>query len=431
MRVPGNDLDFTIARLGEGRIPSPLSGVRFTRDGERVLFHATLEGIKPWLDQGATPPAMESAGPRQTLFFDPASLACGIVTCGGLCPGLNDVIRAIVRGLRLQYGVRKVYGFRFGYEGLVRRMGHEPLDLTVDAVQRIHESGGSTLGSSRGHQDPGEMVECLRELGVGILFAIGGDGTLRGAQKIGEEAARRGLTIGVIGIPKTIDNDISFVQRTFGFETAVTEARRATSAATAEAEAARNGVGLVKLMGRDSGFIAAYSALVNNHVNFCLIPEVPFTLAGFLSALQDRLERRRHAVIVVAEGAGQDLMATSQERDASGNVKYGDIGAFLRDAIHHHFKRIGTSITLKYIEPSYTIRSVPATAHDSAFCLLLGQHAVHAGLSGRTNMVVSFWNHQFTHVPISLAVSERKKIDPESALWSSVIASTGQPGDMR
>jgi 6-phosphofructokinase 1 len=184
-------------------------------------------------------------------------------------------------------------------------------------------------------------------------------------------------------------------------------------------------------MGRDSGFIAAYSALVNNHVNFCLIPEVPFTLAGFLSALQDRLERRRHAVIVVAEGAGQDLMATSQERDASGNVKYGDIGAFLRDAIHHHFKRIGTSITLKYIEPSYTIRSVPATAHDSAFCLLLGQHAVHAGLSGRTNMVVSFWNHQFTHVPISLAVSERKKIDPESALWSSVIASTGQPGDMR
>ena len=429
-----DDLDFTIARLGAGRIPSPMSGVRFTRDEERVLYHSTLEGLKGWQDRfgaSAAPPAMESAGPREMLYFDPARLACGIVTCGGLCPGLNDVIRAIVRSLRLHYGVNKIYGFRFGYEGLVRRIGHEPFDLTPESVHRIHESGGTILGSSRGHQDAGEMVECLQDLGVGILFAIGGDGTLRGAQKISEEAARRGLKISVIGVPKTIDNDISFVQRTFGFESAVAEARRATYAANAEAEAARNGIGLVKLMGRDSGFIAAYSALVNNHVNFCLVPEVPFTLSGFLSALQDRLERRSHAVIVVAEGAGTDLMAASQERDASGNVKYGDIGIFLRDAIGDHFKRAGMPITLKYIDPSYTIRSVPATPHDAAFCLLLGQTAVHAGLSGRTNMVVSFWNHHFTHVPISLAVSARKKIDPAGALWSSVVTSTGQPLDLR
>ena len=275
------------------------------------------------------------------------------------------------------------------------------------------------------------MVDYLKNLGVGILFAIGGDGTLRGAQKIGEEATRRGVKLGVIGVPKTIDNDVSFVQRTFGFETAVTEARRATYAANAEAEAARNGIGLVKLMGRDSGFIAAYSALVNNHVNFCLVPEVPFTLERFLSALQQRLERRSHAVIVVAEGAGQDLMATSKERDPSGNVKYGDIGVFLRDTITDYFKRIGTEVTLKYIDPSYIIRSVPATAHDAAFCLLLGQSAVHAGLSGRTNMVVSFWNHQFTHVPISVAVSARKTIDPEDALWNSVVTATGQPWNMQ
>jgi 6-phosphofructokinase 1 len=275
------------------------------------------------------------------------------------------------------------------------------------------------------------MVEYLKTLGVGVLFAIGGDGTLRGAQKIGEAAARRGVKVGVIGIPKTIDNDISFVQRTFGFETAVTEARRATYAANAEAEAARNGIGLVKLMGRDSGFIAAYSALVNNHVNFCLVPEVPFSLERFLSALQERLERRSHAVIVVAEGAGQDLMAKTRERDASGNIRYGDIGVFLRDRITDYFKQIGTGVTLKYIDPSYTIRSVPATAHDAAFCLLLGQSAVHAGLTGRTNMVVSFWNHQFTHVPISLAVSMRKKIDPDDALWSSVVTATGQPRQMR
>jgi 6-phosphofructokinase 1 len=426
-----NDLDFTIARLGECRIPSPMSGVRFTSDEERVLYHATLERLNACLDTGAAPPAMESAGPRRMLFFDPAKLACGIVTCGGLCPGLNDVIRAVVRSLHLHYGVHKVYGFRFGYEGLVRRIGHEPLELTPESVHRIHESGGSVLGSSRGPQDPGEMVDYLNELGVGILFAIGGDGTLRGAQKIGEEAARRGVKLSVIGVPKTIDNDISFVQRTFGFETAVTEARRATNAANAEAEASRNGIGLVKLMGRDSGFIAAYSALVNNHVNFCLVPEVPFTLESFLSLLHQRLERRGHALIVVAEGAGQDLMAKSQERDASGNAKYGDIGIFLRDAITKHFKQIGTDVTLKYIDPSYTIRSVPATPHDSAFCLLLGQSAVHAGLSGRTNMVVSFWNHQFTHVPIALAVSARKQIDPQDALWSNVVTSTGQPWTMQ
>ena len=252
-----------------------------------------------------------------------------------------------------------------------------------------------------------------------------------GPRRSATKPRRRGLKIGVIGIPKTIDNDVSFVQRTFGFETAVSEARRATYAANTEAEAARNGIGLVKLMGRDSGFIAAYSVLVDSQVNFCLIPEVPFTLERFLSELKQRLERRGHAVIVVAEGAGQDLMARAEERDGSGNVKYGDIGVFLRDAIRDHFKRSGTEISLKYIDPSYIIRSVPANPHDSAFCLLLGHSAVHAGMSGRTNMVVSFWNHQFTHVPIPLAVAERKKIDPEGALWTSVLASTGQPRDMR
>ncbi|HEY3352177.1 MAG TPA: ATP-dependent 6-phosphofructokinase [Polyangia bacterium] len=425
------DLDFTVARLGERRIPSPMSGVRFTRDDERVLYHASLNELKPWLDRGVEPPAMESAGPREKLFFDPARIACGIVTCGGLCPGLNDVIRAIVLSLHHHYGVKKVHGFRFGYEGLVRRHGHEPLDLTPDAVARINELGGTILGSSRGPQDPAAMVETLVALNIGVLFTIGGDGTQRGAQAISAEAARRGHPISVIGVPKTIDNDISFVQRTFGFETAVTEARRATYAANTEAEAARHGIGLVKLMGRDSGFIAAYSVLANSQVSFCLVPEVPFALAGFLAALQRRVERRGHAVVVVAEGAAHHVMAPTGERDASGNVKYGDVGVFLRDAIRAHFKKVGVEANLRYIDPSYATRSVPATPHDSAFCLLLGQGAVHAGLCGRTNMVVSFWNHRFTHVPIPLAVSARKKIDPEGELWSSVLASTGQPPDMR
>jgi 6-phosphofructokinase 1 len=426
--MPEPDLDFAISRLGECLVPSPMRDARFTDDDDRVLYPATSSDFKRW--RGVDPPAMESAGPRRSLFFDPAAVACGIVTCGGLCPGLNDVIRSIVLTMYRHYGVRRSYGFRFGYEGLVRRHGHHPLELTPEHVNRIHEHGGSILGSSRGAQDPAEMVETLNDLGVGILFAIGGDGTLRGAQAISDEAARQGLRIGVIGIPKTIDNDVSFVQRTFGFETAVSEARRATYAAHAEAEAGRNGIGLVKLMGRDSGFIAAYAVLADSQVNFCLVPEVPFALDAFLAALHRRLDDRGHAVIVVAEGAGQDLMARTSDSDASGNIKYGDIGVFLRDEIAGYFNRTGIPIGLKYIDPSYAIRSVPATAHDSVFCLLLGQHAAHAGMSGRTNMVVSFWNHRFIHVPIHLAVARRKTIDPDGPLWSSVLATTGQPRDL-
>lgn len=422
--------DFTIMKLGECTIPSPMRAARFVGENDRVVYHSTLAGIREFIEKGIDLPAMEMAGPRENIFFDPSRLACGIVTCGGLCPGLNDVIRSIVLSLNHHYGVTKVYGFRYGYEGLVPRYGHKPLELTPMSVSGIYDIGGTILGSSRGPQDPAEMVRYLEELDIGILFTIGGDGTLRGAQKIAEEAAKRGRSISVIGIPKTIDNDISFVMATFGFETAVAEAKRATCSAYTEAEAARNSVGLVKLMGRDSGFIAAYSVLVNSNVNFCLVPEVPFSLDGFLEALGRRLEREGHAVVVVAEGAGQHLMQQSSERDASGNIKYGDIGIFLRDAIKDHFKGRGAEINLKYIDPSYTIRSTPSNPHDSAFCLLFGQSAVHAGMSGRTNMVVSFWNHQFTHVPISLAVSERKKIDPQGILWNTVIASTGQPEDM-
>jgi 6-phosphofructokinase 1 len=332
--------------------------------------------------------------------------------------------------LHHHYGVQTICGFPFGYEGLCEKYGHEPVQLTPDVVTHIHERGGTMLGSSRGQQDVSAMVDTLARMNIGILFAVGGDGTLRGALAIDTEARRRGLRLSVIGIPKTIDNDVCFVQKTFGFETAVSEARRATSAAHVEALGARNGVGLVKLMGRDSGFIAAYTALADNHVNFCLVPEIPFTLDALLASLRERLARRKHAVIVAAEGAGQELMSPSGDRDRSGNMRYGDIGVFLRDAIKEHFAAIGVEINLKYIDPSYAIRSVPANAHDSVFCLVLAHNAVHAGMAGRTGMVVGFWNHQITHVPIPLAILERRKIDPEGSLWSSVLASTGQPHDL-
>jgi 6-phosphofructokinase 1 len=425
------ELDFTVMNLGECRIPSPMSGVRFVKEDDHILYHNDMREIRKYIAAGKEPPHFEEAGPRERIFFDPASLACGIVTCGGLCPGLNNVIRAVVMSLHHHYGVKKIYGFPYGYEGLSPKFGHKPVDLTSQVVVNIDEMGGTILGSSRGNQDISDMVDTLEKMNIGILFTIGGDGTQRGALAINEEARRRGIKLSVIGIPKTIDNDISYIQQTFGFETAVSEAKRVTYAAHSEAEGARNGIGLVKLMGRDSGFIAAYAAVVDGQVNFCLVPEVPFTLHGFLKALKARLKKRKHAVIVVAEGAGQDLMKTGVERDASGNIRYGDIGTFLRDAIKEHFKKTGMEINLKYIDPSYTIRSVPANPHDSALCLLFGHNAVHAGMAGRTGIIIGFWNQRFTHVPISLAVAERKKIDPEGWVWSSVLSSTGQPRDMK
>lgn len=426
-----SDLNFEVSRLDECRIPSPMSKAKFINEREHVLYHTNLWEIESFLQKGMQPPYFEMAGPRDKIFFYPSQLKCGIVTCGGLCPGLNDVIRAIVMSLFYHYGVRTTFGFRYGYEGLSSRYGHDLLNLTPENVNEIHQMGGTILGSSRGAQDISDMVNTLERMKVGILFTIGGDGTLSGAQSIADEIERRDLKIAVIGIPKTIDNDISYVQQSFGFETAVTESRPSLYSAHAEAVGARNGIGLVKLMGRESGFIAAYATLAYSEVNFCLVPEVQFTLDVFLKALKSRLQNRGHALIVVGEGAGQYLMAEKHERDASGNIRFEDIGLFLKDQITGYFKKIGMEINMKYIDPSYTIRSMPANARDSAFCLLLGHNAVHAGMAGRTNMLVGFWNHTFTHLPISLAVSQRKKIAPDSRLWSNVIESTGQPREMR
>ena len=424
------DLNLEIERLGKCSVQSPMPKGQFVTDEDRLLYHATLKEAEVCIGAGKTLPSFEMAGPREKIYFDPSKLKCGIVTCGGICPGLNDVIRAIVLSLHYHYQVHTVFGFRYGYEGISPRYRHTPLELYPQVVEDIHERGGTILGSSRGPQDVSEMVDTLERMNVRLLFTIGGDGTLRGGQAISEEIGRRNLKIGVVGIPKTIDNDISHMDESFGFQTAVSMARPSIYAAHVEAKGARNGVGLVKLMGRESGFIAAYAALATSDVNFCLVPEVPFTLESFLPALKEKLERTSHAVIVAAEGAGQNLLGICQERDASGNLRFGDIGIFLRDEIKAYFKREGMEIQLKYIDPSYIIRSVPANPKDSVFCLLLGHNAVHAGMAGRTNMVVGYWDSEYTHVPIPLAVSRRKRIEPEGRFWSSVLESTGQPRDL-
>jgi 6-phosphofructokinase 1 len=352
-----------------------------------------------------------------------------------VCPGLNNVIRSVVLTLTHSYGVRRVLGFRYGYAGLAEKSGHEPMLLMSDLVDTIHQQGGTLLGSSRGPQDLGDMIATLQRYNVGILFTIGGDGTLRGASALGQEIQRRKLPISIIGIPKTIDNDLAWVQRSFGFSTAVEEATKSIAAAHTEARGAWNGIGLVKLMGRHSGFIAAHATLANPDVNFCLVPEVPFTLegeGGFLQALERRLASRHHAVIVVAEGAGQEILQdpANQQRDASGNLRLQDVGVFLRDHITRHFAARRIESSIKYIDPSYIIRSLPTNAIDSEFCLVLGQQAVHAGMAGRTDMVVGFWSQGFTHMPIALAIGQRKQLDPQGLAWQSVLQTTGQPAVM-
>ena len=422
--------DFRTDDLGEGKIVSPLRATRFMDTSKRVLFRADIDELREQLRAGVDPPAFELAGPRESVYFNPGTLRCGIVTCGGLCPGLNDVIRSIVFCLHEKYGTAQIYGFRFGFEGLVERSGLTPIELTTRRVTQIHEVGGSVLGSSRGPQPVDEVVDTLERLGIQLLFTIGGDGTLRGAHSIVREIRRRDLRIAVVGVPKTIDNDISYMDMSFGFDTAVEAARQATRAAYVEASCHRFGVGLVKLMGRDSGFIASFAALADTQVGLCLIPEVEFSIDGVVRAARQRIDRDGYVVIVVAEGAGQNLMAEAPEFDASGNRRRGDIGAFLRDKITEAFRAQGISVSLKYIDPSYMIRSLPANARDANFCLRLGHAAVHAGMAGKTDMVIGSWRRRLTHVPIPVAVSSRKKVDTNGYLWQTVLSVTGQADDL-
>jgi 6-phosphofructokinase 1 len=443
--LPVTPADTAIATLGVSRIDSPLAskrggdagmggggGGQFVEDHDYVLVHDTADAIARNQPKPAgQAPTFELAGPRAKIFFDPAKTRVGIVTCGGICPGLNDVVRGLVLSLSYIYGVQHIYGFRNGYAGFIARFGYQVLDLDTEMVSEIYERGGTFLGSSRGEQDPVEIVDCLERMSINILFVIGGDGTLRGGIAIAEEIQKRGLKISVVGVPKTIDNDIMFLDQSFGFQTAYSAATAAIRAAHQEAKGAHNGVGLVKLMGRHSGFIACYASLAMSDANFVLIPEVPFVLEGengFLNRLHQRLARREHAVVVVAEGAGQDLLhADASRKDASGNVVLEDIGPFLRDRITAHFKQIHFPCSVKYIDPSYIIRSVPASPPDSVFCLRLAHAAAHAAMSGRTRMVVGIWHGRFVHLPMQLAIRQRQTVDTQGDVWQSVLESTGQP----
>ena len=429
--------ELTVRTLGPCRIDSPIADLfggaedafSYASDNERIWVEH-YNSPTHTLEDGVPQPGFELAGPRRKIFFDSSKTRAAIVTCGGLCPGLNDVIRGLTIELMQRYGVKNVYGFRYGYAGFIADYDLPVMDLDPEVVSEIYEKGGTILGSSRGDQEPAAIVDCLERMSINLLFAIGGDGTIRGALSIVEEIQRRGLKIAVISVPKTIDNDIMFIDESFGFQTAYSEATRHIRAAHVEAKGAPMGIGLVKLMGRHSGFIACYASLAMSDANFVLIPEIPFELdgpKGFLAQLKSRMLRRKHAVIVIAEGAGQHLLPTMDDKDASGNKRLSDIGTFLRDSITAYFKNETVPVNIKYFDPSYSVRSVPASPHDSVYCFHLAMNAVHAAMSGRTACVVGRWHGHFVHIPMELAIKERKTVDPKGDLWMAVLESTNQP----
>lgn len=417
--------EFRISTLGKPLLKSPLKECAFVSEGSSVVYETDAALLKGYAERGEEIPAFELAGPREKIFHDPAWSRAAILTAGGLCPGLNEVIKFLTLTLKQRYGVPVVYGIRYGYRGLNPEYGLSPIMLDERLVDGIHEEGGTILGSSRGEESVEVCVDTLVRMNVNMLFCIGGDGTSRGAHAIAEEVKRRNLAISIIAIPKTIDNDISFIDTSFGFATAVLHAGRAVTGVHNEANGAFNGVGLVKVMGRDSGFIAASATMANPFVNYCLVPEEDFNLESgdhaLLPHLVERLNRRHHAVIMVAEGAGQKFFADEQElRDASGNVLKKDIGLLLKDRIIKYCKEHNVEVSVKYFDLGYTIRSIQAEGSDAIFCGILAQNAVHAAMSGRTDMIMGHWAGSFTHVPISLATRARKKIQLDSPLWTSV-----------
>ena len=425
-----NTLEFNtaIANLGKAKIPTTLVNQRFVDDSKLLTLSMTSDELTE-LDSDTLAMQFEKAGPRKKLYFDPSKTKCAIVTCGGLCPGINDVIRSIVMKAYYHYGLRTITGIRNGLRGFIPEYGYDVMELTPENVTNIHHFGGTILGTSREQQQAEEIVDSLERMNINVLFVIGGDGTMRAAKKIVSEVTARKRSISVIGIPKTIDNDINFISRSFGFDTAVEKAAEAIQCAHVEASCVANGVGLVKLMGREAGFIAAQATLALQEVNFLLVPEQPFKLDGedgLLRALERRLKARKHAVIVCAEGAGQDLIEGPVKKDYSGNPVLGDISATLIRRIKAHFKERGLEMFMRFIDPSYIIRSVPANTGDRIYCGFLGQHAVHAAMAGKTGMVVTQLKSSMVHLPLDLVVLKRRTLNTRSDYWCSVMEATGQ-----
>ncbi|CAL9773307.1 ATP-dependent 6-phosphofructokinase 5, chloroplastic-like [Musa acuminata AAA Group] len=421
--------------LGDGNGAPMDTWYGYVNDDDRALLKvikfaspnsAGAECIDPdcsWVEQW-----VHRAGPRKQIYYEPKEVKAAIVTCGGLCPGLNDVIRQIVFTLE-KYGVKNIVGIQFGYRGFCDENLRE-VPLSHQVVQNINLAGGSLLGVSRGGPSISDIVDSIQAKAIDMLFVLGGNGTHAGANAIHDECRKRKMKVSVVGVPKTIDNDIQLMDKTFGFDTAVEEAQRAINSAYIEAQSAYHGIGLVKLMGRSSGFIAMHASLSSGQIDICLIPEVPFKLEGpngLLQHLEHLIKTKGKAVVCVAEGAGQELLQKSAALDASGNVVLGDIGVHIQQQIKRHFKNIGVPADVKYIDPTYMVRACRANASDAILCTVLGQNAVHGAFAGFSGITTGICNIHYVYLPIPEVIRSPRRVDPNSRMWHRCLTSTGQP----
>lgn len=413
--------------------PNPLDLNPYFHTPQLQHFYITLNDL---VFSHSTRFAYRSAGPRNSVFFNPSDVRAAIVTCGGLCPGLNTVIRELVVGLWDLYGVRQIFGITAGYRGFYSSSTQPLVQLNPSIVHHWHTKGGTVLQTSRGGFDLCKIVDAIQNQGFNQVYIIGGDGTMRGAVKIFNEIKQRKLNVAVVGIPKTVDNDVGIIDRSFGFQTAVEMAQQAISAAHVEAESAVNGIGLVKLMGRSTGHIVLHATLSSRDVDCCLIPELDFYLegkGGLFEFLDQRLKENGHAVLVVAEGAGQDIIprteSQKEERDESGNPVFLDVGVWLKSELKKWWDRDhpGELFTVKYIDPTYMIRAVHANATDNLYCTLLAHSAIHGVMAGYTGFVAGPINGNYAYIPLEDVACAKNPVNTKDHNWSWVRSVTNQP----
>lgn len=398
--------------------------MNFLNPDELVMGHIILNDSKAGSRRQEIANGCVRANACEKIWWDPADVRAAIVTCGGLCPGLNSIIREVTMCLWHQYGVRHITGIQFGYNGLSNPELYAPKHLGPKAVREIHMKGGSVLKAGRGGLEAERICDNLEKMGVNMLFVVGGDGTQAAGNLLYEEARRRNLQLSIVGVPKSIDNDILFFDKTFGFDTAVSAACNVIRNGWVEATSCEKGVGIVKLMGRDAGFVCMDAALSSTIVDLCLIPEVSVKMEDIMDHIDETLQRKNFMVIAVAEGAGQEHVATGKV-DATGHTIYGDIGTHLRDSVNKHLKPSGGRCF--YIDPSYIIRSVPIDPNDHVYCSRLARDAVHSAMRGYTGVVVGPIHNVICMIPMQLIASGKRHVPTKSSNWQACVQVCNMP----
>ena len=333
----------------------------------------------------------------------------GVLTGGGDCPGLNAVIRAIVRTGVAEYGYEFI-GFRDGWRGPLEG---DTMTLDVPAVRGILPRGGTILGTSRtnpladsaaagGRSGLERIKDNLADLDVDALVAIGGEDTL------GVAAQLHGQDVKIVGVPKTIDNDLGATDYTFGFDTAVNIAMEAIDRLHTTAESHHRAM-IVEVMGRHAGWIALLAGMAGG-ANVILIPEQPFDIGQVCGWVEHRFQTRYEPIVVVSEGAfpKRGAEVANLEVDEFGHARLGGVGQLLADEIEKRTGKEARTIVLGHGQ-----RGGTPTAFDRVLATRFGVHAIRAAADGAFGAMVALRGTDIVQVPIAEATRELKLVPPE------------------